>query len=126
MWKSRDECSLSSLSNTNVLQTVHGVGRRTTADSARGSRYRPEHVVDDDVHQFQPGPDKEDDVSDVSGGDPATFQGEHFFHLMFLPRDKKPPPTTTKTDTQKYSARVIKPYSMQRSEHKSVTLRREY
>lgn len=59
----------------------------------RGARlrigsYRPEDVVNDDVHQLQPGANEEDDIFDVSGGNPATFQGEHFFHFMFLPTTK--------------------------------------
>lgn len=61
------------------------VGRRARL---RSGSYTPEDVVDDDVHQLQPGAHEEDDILDVSGGDPATFQGEHFFHFMFLSTTK--------------------------------------
>lgn len=44
----------------------------------------PEHIVCDDVHQLQLGPDEEDDVLDVRLRQAPRLEREHLFHLMFL------------------------------------------
>lgn len=46
-------------------------------------------ILSDDVHELQPRTDKEDYVFDVGRGEPATFEGEHFFHFMLLGGKKK-------------------------------------
>lgn len=44
----------------------------------------PEHVVSDDVHQLQLGPDEEDDVLHIRLGQAARLQREHLLHFMLL------------------------------------------
>lgn len=44
----------------------------------------PEYILSNDIHKLQSGTDKEDDIFDISRGEPATLEGEHLFHFMFL------------------------------------------
>lgn len=44
----------------------------------------PEHILSNDVHELQSGTDEEDDIFDISRGEPAALKGEHLFHFMFL------------------------------------------
>lgn len=46
--------------------------------------HSPSYIVCNDVHKFQSGPDKKDDIFDISRGKPPILEGEHLFHFMFL------------------------------------------
>lgn len=81
----RDAACLHCVSFMKDLQTVDSCASQTK----KHTWYRPEHILNNDVHELQPGPNKEDDIFHVSRGNPASFKSKHFFHFMFLDDEKR-------------------------------------
>lgn len=87
MWKSRAECSLSSLKGAQYrTYTLHANNafRKSEMGNSLYHCLTPEYILSNDVHKLQPWTDKKDDVFDISRGEPAALEGKHLFNFMFL------------------------------------------